>query len=169
MAHYSNKDQVPRNVVYLIYGFNVVLGFTLLGSSAGLPTLVGAATLMFSLGYVPMFVGYLLTGGKHMNNQGWFRLPRSVSLCLAGFNILSVLAQSVVLCLPPVNPISPENMNWASVISSALLLVLVAIYIFYGRVRYRVDDDLIVTEEDVIESVAEPAVDTESHRVEKAE
>ncbi len=75
-----------------------------------------------------------------MVKTGWFRMPRPLSLAVAAFNVFSVLAQSVVLCLPPVNPIAAENMNWASVISGFLLIVLVVLYWMYARKRYEYTD-----------------------------
>ncbi|KAH6697630.1 amino acid/polyamine transporter I [Plectosphaerella plurivora] len=143
LAQYNEKDQIPRQIIYVIYGTNVILGFTLLGSSSGLATLVGAATAMFSIGYLPMFVGYVLTRGRYMVKTGWFKLPRWLSLAVATFNIFSVLAQSVVLCLPPVNPITPENMNWASVISGFFLLALAVLYWVYARERYQLTDIIL--------------------------
>lgn len=54
-------------------------------------------------------------------------------MILAAWNLIFICFECVIFSLHPVNPITPENMNW-----SPLCLVVVAIFlgfswIFYGR------------------------------------
>ncbi|KAL2692453.1 hypothetical protein Neosp_002862 [[Neocosmospora] mangrovei] len=157
LSEYDTKLQIPKNILWCIFGLNVVLGCLELGSSSAVVTLVGAAVVLFTLGYLPMFVGYILTGGRYLGNKGWFKLPRSLSLGLAWFNSVSIIMQSILLCLPPSNPITAENMNWASAVAGALIIFLLGSYWAYGKSTYEPSDDLIVcdqeiTGEDVLES-----------------
>ncbi|KAI6752531.1 hypothetical protein HG530_013900 [Fusarium avenaceum] len=145
LTHYDVKNQIPSNIALTIFFVNAILGTVELGSSTGIATLVGAATVSFTLGYLPIFIGYLLTGGEHLGRQGWFRLPRPISLALASFNIFSILAQSVVLCLPPINPITTENMNWASAVSGSLAVLLVIVYFVHGQYTYDSNADLMLS------------------------
>jgi hypothetical protein len=111
--------------------------------------LVGAAVVLFTIGYLPIFVGYILTGGRYLGNKGWFKLPRSLSLGLAWFNSVSIIMQSILLCLPPSNPVTAESMNWASAVAGALVIFLLGSYWVYGKSTYQPSDDLIICGEEI--------------------
>jgi choline transport protein len=133
-------------------GINVLIGFLMLGNSSAIITTVGAAVLLFVVGYIPIFFAYLMTGGRYLGAQGSFRLPRRVSLAVASFNAVSVVLQAILLCLPPFNPITSENMNWASAVAGSLLIFLFISFFFYGNSRYRPGDDLIIQGQDITSS-----------------
>ncbi|KAF6788758.1 choline transport protein [Colletotrichum sojae] len=156
MGAYDSRLQIPQNIIYVIFAFNVVLGFVELGSSSALVTLVGAATVLFSVGYIPVFIAYLATGGRHLGTKGWFRLPRRVSLGLAAFNVASLVLQCVMLCLPPSYPITVENMNWASAVAGGFILFLVFGFWAYGSSHYDADEDLVIHGERLLQKVSEP-------------
>ncbi|KAJ4223401.1 hypothetical protein NW759_006035 [Fusarium solani] len=149
LSEYDTKLQIPKNILWCIFGLNVVLGCLELGSSSAVVTLVGAAVVLFTIGYLPIFVGYILTGGRYLGNNGWFKLPRSLSLALAWFNSVSIIMQSILLCLPPSNPITAENMNWASAVAGALVIFLLSSYWVYGKSTYQPSDDLIICGEEI--------------------
>ncbi|EEU38258.1 uncharacterized protein NECHADRAFT_77044 [Fusarium vanettenii 77-13-4] len=101
-------------------------------------------------GYELPFSGwYILTGGRYLGNKGWFKLPRSLSLGLAWFNSVSIIMQFILLCLPPSNPITAENMNWASAVAGALIIFLLGSYWAYGRSAYEPSDDLIICDQEI--------------------
>lgn len=127
-----------------MFAINFVLSFVELGNSSGINTLVGAATVLFCIGYIPIFFAYLLTRGRYLGNTGWFRLPRPVSLCLAAFNVASLVVQAVMFCLPPNYPITAENMNWASAIAGCLLLMLFVSFWLYGKAHYQTGEHLVI-------------------------
>ncbi|KAL5592823.1 hypothetical protein FOBRF1_013131 [Fusarium oxysporum] len=162
LGKYDAKAQLPKNVLFVMFIINVILGFLELGTSSALVTLVGAATIMYTLGYFPVFLGYLLTGGGYLGTQGWFKLPRPISLGLAFFNACSVILQAILLSLPPTNPITTSNMNWASAVAGSLLVFLFGSFWFYGKQRYQPADNVVIEgEEDVAsgESTAGGAID----------
>lgn len=144
LSAYDHELEIAPNIVYLMFAINVVLGFVELGSSSSINTLVGAATLLFCVGYIPIFFGYLLRGGRYLGNMGWFRLPRPVSLFLAAFNVASLVLQAVMFCLTPTYPITAENTNWASVIAGSLLIMLFMSFWLYGKAHYQTEEHLLV-------------------------
>ncbi|RSL56223.1 hypothetical protein CEP54_008979 [Fusarium duplospermum] len=150
LSEYDMKLQIPRNILWCIFGLNVVLGCLELGSSSAVVTLVGTAIVLFTIGHLPIFIGYILTGERYLGSKGWFNLLRSLSLGLAWFNAVSIIMQSVLLCLPPSNPITAENMNWASAVAGTLVIFLLCSYWMYGKSTYQPSDDLIICGEEIV-------------------
>ncbi|KAF6837662.1 hypothetical protein CMUS01_04932, partial [Colletotrichum musicola] len=113
------------------------------------------ATVLFSVGYIPVFVAYLATGDRHLGTKGWFRLPRHVSLGLADFNVASLILQCVMLCLPPSFPITAENMKWASAVAGSFILFLSFGFRTYGRSHHDAGEDLVIHGERPLEELGE--------------
>lgn len=121
-----------------------MLGLIYLGSTSALLIILGCCNLSFVLGYIPIFIGYLFTCGRHLGQGGYFRLPRWVSLALAAFNLCFLSLECVIFSLPPSSPVNTQNMNWASLLSVIALMLLMVSWLLYGKIHYQSHDEPVI-------------------------
>ncbi|KAF8756630.1 Amino acid permease [Rhizoctonia solani] len=112
-----------------------LLGFLYLGSSAAFNAFTGVATICLSVSYgIPILVS-LLRGRK---------LVRTASYSLGKFgfviNILTICWISLAIVLftmPTAIPVTPQTMNYASVVFAGFTAISAVWYVVWGRKHYR--------------------------------
>ncbi|KAH7377849.1 amino acid/polyamine transporter I [Pyrenochaeta sp. MPI-SDFR-AT-0127] len=132
----SSKNQTPISILWIVIGVNFIMSLIFLGSPVGFNILVSSANLFYVLGYIPLFAAYLATGGRYLGREGWFRLPKAVSIVIAAINLAYTIFVAVVLSLPPLYPVTVGTMNWASVLGIASAIFLAAAWVFHARHKF---------------------------------
>lgn len=126
----------PVNILYVLAGINCALGFVYLGSDVGFSILLSSPGALYFFGYLIPLVAHVLTGGRNLENSGWFKLPRLLSVSIAAINILGVSLVVIILCLPREAPITTENMNWDILFLAVACVLAIISWTFYGKYNY---------------------------------
>lgn len=64
-------------------------------------------------------------------NLGKFSIPLNI------ISVVWICFFSVILCVPSVSPVSPETMNWASVMLTAVIAFSLIFWFISGRKNHR--------------------------------
>ena len=104
-----------------------------------------AFNAMVSLTVVGQYTSYLLSiyfliVRKYSRKDvplGPFQLKQPWGLLVNGFSIAFSIVVIVFSILPPYQPVTPENMNYASLVFGAVILLSVTSWCVYGRRIYR--------------------------------
>ncbi|KAH6995341.1 amino acid/polyamine transporter I [Ilyonectria destructans] len=132
----DKRDETPNNVLYVQSVVNIIFGLIYVGSPQGFWIILGSSGLSFTMGYLSMFIVYVATKGKYMTRNGWFKLPRPVSISFALFNICFLLLQCIIYALPPIYPVTAKNMNYSCVFGVAMFIFLSVVWVISGRQNY---------------------------------
>lgn len=133
----------PVNAVLLVFAIDAMLLLLPLGDV----TAFDQITSMSSIGYVLSYGAPILlriTTGRSVFRPGWFSLGR-LSYPVGWLAVLWCAATPIILLLPQVAPVTSSNMNYASVVVAATVLLAqlywwtVARYTFAGPQRADAD------------------------------
>ncbi|KAH6612394.1 amino acid/polyamine transporter I [Boeremia exigua] len=136
LAKYDIERNEPANMLKVTFMVTTLLGTLIFATSAVLNTLVGGCMTLYFVGYAPMFMAHILTGGQNLGDKGVFRLPRACSVLLAALNIVIVVFQAISFSLPPESSLQVDSMNWACVCTGTVLLSVVLCWFSYGKDHY---------------------------------
>lgn len=100
-----------------------------------------AFNAMVSLTVIGQYTSYLLSIAlllirKYSKKDlplGPFKLAHPFGVLINGFSIVFSVMIIVLSVLPPYQPVSAENMNYASVVFGAVLLLSIASWFIFGR------------------------------------
>jgi choline transport protein len=132
----DSHGEVPINLLYLVTVVNFVLSCIYLGSAVGFTIILSSANLLYALGFLPMFFCFIATRGRYLGKTGWFKLPLPVGMACATFSLVYLMFTVVVYCLPPIYPVTVQNMNWACVFAIFGMVFLTLVWKYYAKTRY---------------------------------
>lgn len=157
-ALWSRVDQnlgVPVWGLLLSSAVCSLLGLIYFGSTAAFNAFTGVATICLSASYaLPIFIS-LTQRRRHLKNApyslGKFGVPINIIT-----NLWIVLA-IVLFCMPTAIPVTPQSMNYASVVFMGFFSISAGWYAVYGRKHFKGPKALTdviageeVTEEEVV-------------------
>lgn len=132
-----DKDgEIPDNLLGVTAFVSFLWGCIYLASSVGFTIALSSANLLYALGYIPLFVGYVATKGRHMGREGYFKLPKVVSLAASTFTLLYLCLTIAIYSIPPTYPVTAKNMNFSPVIGGSVTVLLILTWRFYADARY---------------------------------
>ncbi|KAJ8661264.1 hypothetical protein O0I10_003013 [Lichtheimia ornata] len=111
------KRQIPLRIFILVAVISIILVIPILASSVYWSALMSTSVICANVAY----------GLPCLCRLIWARdIPKGP------FNL-----GSVVLCIPTVNPVSPETMNWSCLMIGVVLLFALAFWYISGRKHYK--------------------------------
>lgn len=130
-SHVDQKLELPVNALLLCTAVCSLLGLIFFGSTAAFNAFTGVATICLSASYaLPIFIS-LINNRRHVQNApyslgkyfGYFaNIVTSIWICFA----------VVLFCMPVAIPVSPETMNYASVVFMGFFSIAAIWYLVYG-------------------------------------
>ncbi|KAL8663233.1 MAG: hypothetical protein Q9168_008130 [Polycauliona sp. 1 TL-2023] len=128
------KLDIPLNAMMMIMVVELVLGLIYFGSAAAFNAFSGVGVICLTLSYACPILINMITGRKqvaaayfHLGKLGWF--------C----NIVAVCWSALALplfCMPTAIPVTPDYMNYGSVVFFAFFVVATAWYFIWGKKNY---------------------------------
>lgn len=118
----------------------MLLGFIYLGNSTAFNAILSMAILGLYASYLIPIVYFLIHGRPKLQIQefGSFQLPKSLGV---GLNLLAcawlVLAM-VFSCFPTIMPVTPQNMNYSSVVMVGWVVLGSVYYFAWGYKNFEV-------------------------------
>ncbi|KAF2994340.1 hypothetical protein E8E14_003458 [Neopestalotiopsis sp. 37M] len=136
----SKKHQVPSNCIILVTVVQVLLGFIYLGNTAAFNAILSMAIIGLYLSYTLPIIYMLLYGRRKHTAGHWgpFRLGRPLGIA---FNVVGVAWMILVMVFstfPGTMPVTPENMNYSSVVMVGWLVFGFVYYVARGKKKYEV-------------------------------
>lgn len=146
-AKVNTRFDLPVNGLLLSSAVCSLLGLIFFGSSAAFNAFTGVATICLSASYaLPIFIS-VISKRKHVKNAPYslgkfgyvVNIVTSVWICFA----------VVLFCMPVAIPVSPETMNYASVVFMGFFSISGIWYAVYGYKNFKgplasgVDEDVI--------------------------
>ncbi|KAF2673056.1 amino acid transporter [Microthyrium microscopicum] len=137
------QGEVPTNLLYLVAIVNFLLSCIYLGSYVGFTIILSSANLLYALGFFPIFLAFILTKGRYLGRNGWFKMPIWLGMSCALFSVVYLVLTVIIYCLPPLYPVTIENMNWSCVFGIFGMIFLSVIWKAYAKTRYVGYPDLL--------------------------
>lgn len=139
-AHVNQSSQVPVRAVVAVTLVQMLLGFIYLGNTTAFNAILSMSILAVYASYLIPIIYFMVHGRPRLTKHqlGHFKLPKTVGLSL---NILSccwlVLAM-VFSTFPGVIPVTPQNMNYSSVVMVGWMVIGYVYYAGWGRKQFTV-------------------------------
>ncbi|KAI9843919.1 MAG: hypothetical protein M1838_002415 [Thelocarpon superellum] len=135
-AHVDPKRAVPHRAVTLIVCLSFLWGLINLGSTTAFSAVISFTTSVLNISYItPIIVIALRRMGPKPVPWGPWRLGR-FGLAINCVAIAFVAFTSVFLFFPTYQPVTPVNMNYASLLFGAALIFALLCWMVYGRKNY---------------------------------
>lgn len=138
-----NKD-IPVRTVLLLMGIMVLAILPVFGTFIYWQAILSTCIIGNNVAYgLPYFCR--LIWSRHTMPKGPFDLGKWSIPCNV-FAVLWLIFFTVILCLPSVLPISPETMNYSSLMIGSLFIFSISFWLYKGRYYFKgpianVDDD----------------------------
>jgi len=130
----SPRYDIPLNALFLSTGVDMVLGLIYFGSTAAFNSFTGVATICLSTSYgLPILVSVLR--GRKMVKHSTFSLGKfglAINIACLCWICLAV----VLFCMPVSLPVTPESMNYASVVFAGFATISLVWYFIRGRKEF---------------------------------
>ena len=115
MSKLSTKDAIPLNALLWTTFLTIALGAISIGSSTAMNAILGSAALCLVTSYIAAFGLCLYRGRQTLNQDRWFSLGRFGTPLMA-IAIVWCLFLMVILSVPLYLPVTPQTMNYTSVV-----------------------------------------------------
>lgn len=153
LGHVHPHRQIPVRAVVVVVILQALLGLIYLGNDTAFNAVLSMAAIALYLSYILPIIYMLAFGRRNLkkSDYGPFRLGKSLGTVL---NILGCIWMIVVIvfsAFPTVMPLTPQNMNYSSVVLGGWLVFGVLYYTFWGRRKFvpPMSTDNTLAEEDV--------------------
>ncbi|ORZ14661.1 amino acid/polyamine transporter I [Absidia repens] len=130
-----NRFDIPHRC--LILELLIVVGIIMpaFGSQVYWTAIMSTAVICVNMSYgLPLFCR--LIWKRNLKLDGPFKLGK-FSLPINYIAVIWIIFFSVILCIPQHTPVTPENMNWASLMIGAVVLFSLFFWIVRGRKFYK--------------------------------
>lgn len=137
-AHVNTSLQIPVRSVVLVTAAQMLLGFIYLGNSTAFNAILSMAILGMYTSYLLPIVYMTFYGRRKLGvaQFGPFKLGNSLGPVVNIAAICWLLVAIVFSTFPTLQPVTPQNMNYAIVVMGGWLVTGVAFFFTSGRRRY---------------------------------
>ncbi|KAF2187358.1 amino acid transporter [Zopfia rhizophila CBS 207.26] len=140
LSHVNTSSQIPVRAVVLVMILQMLLGFIYLGNSTAFNAILSMAILGLYASYCIPIVYFLIFGRPKLQPYefGPFKLPKGLGVALNLLAIGWLVLAMVFSCFPTIMPVTPQNMNYSSVVMVGWVVLGGAYYIIWGRRKFEV-------------------------------
>ncbi|KAI8145229.1 amino acid/polyamine transporter I [Fennellomyces sp. T-0311] len=131
----SGKHQVPLRVLLLEAAICIIVILPSLASEVYWSAIMSTAVICINISYGLPYVCRLIWK-RHDMTKGPFSLGRW-SIPINIIAVAWIAFFGVILCIPSVNPVSPETMNWSCLMIGAILIFSLTFWFLGGRKNYK--------------------------------
>lgn len=138
LSRIDDKRQIPTNAILLTTAFLALLGLINIGSTAAFNAIVSLAVLGLELSYlVPIcFLLYRRLALPDSLTYGPWRMGR-LGIFVNVLSITFLIFTCVFLPFPAYQPVTAQNMNYASVVFGAVCIFSGVYWFVRGRQEYQ--------------------------------
>ncbi|KAL1605385.1 hypothetical protein SLS60_004933 [Paraconiothyrium brasiliense] len=139
-SHVNRSSQIPVRAVVAVTLVQVLLGFIYLGNTTAFNAIMSMSILAVYASYLVPIIYFMIYGRPKLAKHqfGPFRLPKTVGLFLNMLSCCWLVLAMVFSTFPGVVPVTPQNMNYSSVVMVGWMLIGYVYYAFKGRKQFEV-------------------------------
>lgn len=123
MSKLSSRDSLPLNALFFNTLLTLLIGLISIGSYTAMNALLGAANLCLISAMLTALVLALIRGRKTFDEARWLNLGGWTGDVIFGIAILWSFFMAIMLCFPLYLPVTPNYMNWSSVVFAGILTI----------------------------------------------
>ncbi|KAK2009726.1 amino acid permease [Colletotrichum eremochloae] len=155
LSRVNKRQRIPVHAVVLVTVLQMLLGFIYLGNTTAFNAILSMAIIGMYASYILPIAYMLACGRKNLSpsDYGPFKLGPVMGPVL---NIISLIWMTIVIVFstfPSVMPVTPQNMNYSSVVMMGWMFFGIAYYLTFGRKKFEVP----VVGSNVVDGVPAPA------------
>lgn len=128
----SEKYRNPFNAILLSLVLCNLYGLLYLASSAAFGAFLSSWVLLISLSYLITILPHLLSRRRRLR-PAWFWMKGATGYVVNILSCLFLAIFGVIFCFPLSMPVDKENMNYTSLITGGLSILVVAFYFYRGE------------------------------------
>lgn len=144
-AHIDIKRQVPARMCVLLTALQALLGLIYVGNTTAFNAILSMAVLGMYASYL-LPIAYMMIYGRTPTSHRTVRFgPFSLGRWGIVVNAIAILWGTLAMLFsmfPSYQPVTPENMNYSSVVMGGWVVVGAAYYFGYQRKSYQGPSDL---------------------------
>jgi amino acid transporter len=140
----DERFENPWNATLACGIVNTILGAIYVGSTTAFSAFIGSMVVLSTASYLAFIIPNLLTRRRHVT-PGPFSIPDRIYYVIASIACAYMVVFIVIYCFPYAVPFTPQSMNYSSVITGGLT-ILVAGWWFWIKDRGYVGPGLVVLE-----------------------
>ncbi|KAF3009630.1 hypothetical protein E8E13_007318 [Curvularia kusanoi] len=139
-AHVDHKSHIPVRAVVIVTVLQMLLGFIYLGNSTAFNAILSMSILGMYTSYLIPIVYFMVYGRPKLAQHefGFFKMPKALGL---GLNVIScawLVLVIVFATFPTLIPVTPQNMNYSTVVMGGWLVLGGIYYMVRGRKKFEV-------------------------------
>ncbi|KAJ4377605.1 hypothetical protein N0V83_000432 [Neocucurbitaria cava] len=139
-SYVNHKSQIPVRAVVVVTILQMLLGFIYLGNSTAFNAVLSMAVLGLYASYLIPIIYFMVYGRPNFtaHDFGVFRLPKGLGLSLNLLACAWLILAMVFSTFPTLMPVSPQNMNYSTVVIVGWVVLGGAYYFINGKHKFEV-------------------------------
>lgn len=139
-AHVDQKSHIPIRSVVVVTVLQMLLGFIYLGNTTAFNAILAMAILGMYTSYLIPIIYFMIYGRPKLARHefGPFRMPKTLGLCLNLLACAWLVLAIIFATFPSVMPVTPQNMNYSTVVMVGWLILGGIYYVILGRKKFEV-------------------------------
>lgn len=139
-AYVNHSSHIPVRAVVLITILQMLLGFIYLGNSTAFNAILSMAILGMYTSYLVPIVYFMVHGRPRLaaHEFGFFKMPKALGLVLNLVSCAWLVLAIVFSTFPTFMPVSPQNMNYSTVVMVGWMVLGGGYYVVRGRKKFQV-------------------------------
>ncbi|KAI8149992.1 amino acid/polyamine transporter I [Fennellomyces sp. T-0311] len=131
----TGKNKAPLRILTINCLVCIIFMLPSLGSEAYWGAMMSTTVICMNTAYLIPFACRLIWHRNDMPkgpfNLGKFSVPITI------LAVLWIIFFGIILCIPTINPVSPETMNWASLMIGGIIILALFFWVIGGRNYYK--------------------------------
>ncbi|PSN73212.1 amino acid transporter [Corynespora cassiicola Philippines] len=140
ISHVNKSSQIPVRAVIIITILQMLLGFIYLGNSTAFNAILSMAILGLYASYLIPIVYFMVFGRPRLASHEWgpFRMPKTLGLAMNTLSCVWLILAMIFSTFPTVMPVTPQNMNYSSVVMVGWVVIGAIYYFIWGSAKFEV-------------------------------
>jgi amino acid transporter len=139
-SYVNPKSQIPVRSILIVTFLQLLLGFIYLGNSTAFNAILSMAILGLYASYLIPIVYFLIQGRPKLQAHefGVFNLPNPLGVALNLLACAWLIVAMIFSTFPTAMPVTPQNMNYSSVVMVGWTFLGGVYYFVRGRKKFEV-------------------------------
>ncbi|KAI8933078.1 hypothetical protein NX059_009723 [Plenodomus lindquistii] len=139
-SHVNPKYQTPVRAVVVVTILQMLLGFIYLGNTTAFNAILSMAVLGLYASYLVPIIYFMICGRPNFTarDYGIFRMPKAIGLAVNLLSCAWLILAMVFSTFPTFMPVTPQNMNYSTVVMVGWVVVGAIYYVVRGRHKFEV-------------------------------
>lgn len=140
LSKVDKRLKVPANAVFVTTALQAAMGFIYLGSPTAFNATLSMAIIGMYISYLLPIVYMLVYGRRPATKKAYryFKLPDWLGVSMNVVSIAWIILVIIFSTFPTTMPVTPQTMNYSTVVLAGWLLFGASYYWLFGRAKFDV-------------------------------